>query len=50
LLVTSGDVAETRAWLDGFSTPIVLNVAGPRESTSPGVYACTFELLRAVLA
>jgi hypothetical protein len=49
LLVTSGDVAETRAWLAEFSTPVVLNVAGPRESTSAGTYARTAELLRTVL-
>jgi hypothetical protein len=50
VLVTSGDTAETRAWLGGFSTPVVLNVAGPRESNWPGAYARTVELLRAVLA
>ena len=50
LLVTSGDVVETRAWLDELSTPgIVLNVAGPRESTSPGTYARTVQLLLALL-
>ena len=49
-LVTSGDAEETRAWLDGFSTPIVLNVAGPRESGSPGSYARTATLLRDLLA
>lgn len=49
LLVTAGDVAETSGWLDGFSTPIVLNVAGPRESNCPGTYARTAELLRAVI-
>jgi hypothetical protein len=50
LLVTSGGAEETRAWLDGFSTPVVLNVAGPRESGCPGTYARTAELLRSVLA
>jgi hypothetical protein len=49
-LVTSGDVDETRMWLDGFSTPIVLNIAGPRESGSPGSYARTATLLRDLLA
>jgi len=49
LLVTSGDAEETRGWLDGFSTPVVLNVAGPRESNGPGTYARTVELLRSVL-
>lgn len=50
LLVTSANAAETQAWLDGFSTPVVLNVAGPRESNGPGTYARTVELLRAVFA
>jgi len=50
LLVTSGEVDEMRVWLDGFPTPVVLNVAGPRESTFPGSYARTAALLRAVLA
>jgi len=50
LLVTPGDAEETRAWLDGFSTPVVLNVAGPRESGCPGTYARTAAVLRSVLA
>jgi hypothetical protein len=50
LLVTAGDADETRAWLSGFSPPIVLNVAGPRESGCPGTYARTTQLLRSVLA
>ena len=50
LLVTPGDAEETRAWLDGFATPVVLNVAGPRESGSPGSHARTATLLRDVLA
>ncbi len=37
-----------RTWL-AEQTPAVLNVAGPRESTTPGIYAETRELLRAVL-
>jgi hypothetical protein len=49
LLVTSGDVTETRAWLARLNDGIVLNVAGPRESNCPGTYATTVELLRAVL-
>jgi hypothetical protein len=48
-LVTPGDVGEVRAWLDGIGGGIVLNVAGPREGTSPGTYARTAELLRSVL-
>ena len=50
LLITSGDVAETETWLAEFAAPVVLNVAGPRESTSPGTYSTTVEVLRAVLA
>ncbi|HUS20717.1 MAG TPA: putative molybdenum carrier protein [Aeromicrobium sp.] len=49
-LVTSGDAAETRIWLTALGSGVVLNVAGPRESTSPGSYATTVELLLAVLA
>lgn len=49
LLVTSGHIEATQAWLDALSTPVVLNVAGPRESNCPGTYASTVELLRAVL-
>lgn len=50
MLVTSGDLGQTRAWLDGFSTPVVLNVAGPRESNCPGSYLRTAALLREALA
>jgi hypothetical protein len=50
LLVTPGDVTETRFWLDGIEAPIVLNVAGPRESACPGTYRRTAELLRTALA
>ena len=49
LLIASGDVAETRAWLARLNDGIVLNVAGPRENNCPGTYARTAELLRAVL-
>ena len=49
LLVTGGDVAETRAWLEALAPSVVLNVAGPRESNCPGTYARTAALLRAVL-
>ena len=49
LLVTAGDADGTRVWLSGFSPPIVLNVAGPRESGCPGTYARTAQLLRSVL-
>jgi len=49
LLMTPDDAEAARVWLDGISAPVVLNVAGPRESNSPGTYARTVELLRAVL-
>jgi hypothetical protein len=49
-LVTPGDVDETQLWLEGLDPGAVLNVAGPRESTRPGSYARTRELLRTVLA
>ncbi|HUP99349.1 MAG TPA: putative molybdenum carrier protein [Aeromicrobium sp.] len=49
-LVTPGDVAETAEWLAGLPKRITLNVAGPRESSSPGTYQRTADLLRAVLA
>lgn len=50
VLITDADVDETRAWLLGLGTGLVLNVAGPRESACPGTYARTAELLRALLA
>ena len=49
LLVTSGDIAEARAWLASLNDGIVLNVAGPRESNCAGTYARTVKLLRTVL-
>jgi hypothetical protein len=42
------DVEEIRRWLAEHRIQI-LNVAGPRESTSPGVYRFARSLLRAVL-
>ena len=41
--------AEIRAWLDA-ERPRVLNVAGPRESESPGIGAAARELLAGLLA
>lgn len=40
---------EVRAWLDE-DRPRVLNVAGPRESSSPGIYAVMRNLLERVFA
>jgi hypothetical protein len=48
-LVTAGDVDDTWRWLAGLRPRTVLNVAGPRESSHPGAYQRTADLLRAVL-
>lgn len=51
LVVQPGDhdaAARIRQWLAG-NDIATLNVAGPRESTAPGVYAAAAELLRRVL-
>lgn len=45
---TDAQVAEVRSWLEKH-TPMVMNVAGSRASTSPHVYAFTKALLDAVL-
>lgn len=37
------------AWLERLGDAVVLNVAGPRESESPGVYSKTLRLLASVL-
>lgn len=34
------------SFLEGFTEDIALNVAGSRESSSPGIYAATVEMLR----
>ncbi len=50
LLVTTPDsVAEIARWLAGFGPDLVLNVAGPRESEAPGLYAAARATLLAVL-
>jgi hypothetical protein len=36
-------------WLSTLDTPLVLNVAGPRESEAPGIYAWTKSLILDVL-
>jgi hypothetical protein len=48
VLVTTGDDGEVLAWLDEVR-PAVLNVAGPRESQDPGVYAVARALLDRVV-
>jgi hypothetical protein len=50
LLTTRGDTEEVVAWLEKLGWGVTLNVAGPRESEQPGVYAATLSLLRDVLA
>lgn len=41
------EMHELRHWLEGFE---VLNIAGPRESSQPGIYARAGQLLRTLLA
>jgi len=43
------DPDAVRGWLDSHRVR-VLNVAGPRESTSPGIYGMAAEFLRRVLS
>jgi len=45
---TSGNVTRVRKWIDTHSIR-VLNVAGPRESSEPGIYARALEFLRRLL-
>jgi hypothetical protein len=49
LVVDVAAVDAVRAWLDGFETPIVLDVAGPRESEAPGIHADALALLGATM-
>jgi hypothetical protein len=46
---TDEQIAEVKAWLEEFA-PEVLNVAGSRASTAPGVYAFTRALLTAAIS
>lgn len=45
---TSGNVTRVRKWIDTHSIR-VLNVAGPRESSEPGIYDRALEFLRRLL-
>lgn len=47
LLSSLNASSELRAFLDSFDTEITLNVAGPRESESPGLYRATFAFFEA---
>jgi len=52
-LVVSGSepnlVEQVQAWLQGLGRGLTLNVAGPRESKTPGTYRLTFDLVEQVL-
>lgn len=48
-LITAGRPGEVIAWLARLGEVETLNVAGPRESEQPGVYALTRRLLGGVL-
>ncbi|MDQ7992517.1 MAG: putative molybdenum carrier protein [Propionicimonas sp.] len=49
LVCEGSDVAAVRGWLASLGGPVELNVAGPRESESPGSYSRTRALLTALL-
>ena len=49
LVARADDVAGTAAWLHSLPGPVVLDVAGPRESEDPGLYAAAYRTLTAVL-
>jgi len=54
LVTSTGEVGAVRAWLrelrEQSAQGLVLNVAGPRESREPGLYAAASALLERVLA
>ena len=54
LVTSTGEVEAVRSWLrelrEQSAQPLVLNVAGPRESKEPGLYAAASRLLEQVLA
>jgi hypothetical protein len=43
------DIAEVIGWLASLQQPVVLNVAGPRESEAPGIYELAGAFLEALL-
>jgi hypothetical protein len=45
LLRTTGEHGEVDQWLSGLGYGLTLNIAGPRESQQPGIYATTRTLL-----
>lgn len=48
LLRTTGEHGEVDQWLSGLGYGLTLNIAGPRESQQPGIYAITRILLERV--
>lgn len=48
-VLVDDDIAGVRGWLAGLGRGLTVNVAGPRESEAPGIYARTRQVLRAVL-
>ena len=42
---SEGALEQVRSWLDSLETPIELNIAGPRESESPGTYVATYAII-----
>ena len=48
VLKTAGEHGEVDRWLSGLGYELTLNIAGPRESEQPGLYAITRELLNTV--
>lgn len=49
LVADAADPFVVRTWVASLPLPLRLNVAGPRESEQPGLYASAYETLRAVL-
>jgi hypothetical protein len=43
------DIVAVKVWLDDLPPDVVLDVAGPRESEDPGVYAAAYRTLLEVL-
>jgi hypothetical protein len=48
-LTRDPDPADVIAWLVRFNRGVVINVAGARESNSPGIYDLSVEYLRRLL-
>lgn len=48
-LTREPDPADVLAWLARFGKGVVINVAGPRESSSPGIYNQSVDYLRRLL-